>query len=373
MNAEELVFSPSDFVAIFNQTLEYAYPTVIIEGELANFRISKNRWLYFSLQDEQASVSYFGTVAQLPGPLKDGLQVRAVGQPRLHPRYGFSVNLLSITPIGEGSLKKAADLLAKKLQAEGLFAPERKRRLPAIPQSIGLITAVSSAAAADFIKILNGRWGGVEVLLHDVYVQGDRAPLSLVAAIDYFNCLAKLPDVLVITRGGGSADDLAAFNDERVVRAVAASRAPTLVAIGHEVDISLAEMAADQRASTPSSAAQILVPDKKHILADLTAIRQNLKKSLVNNFRRQTQNLAQSREYLTSQVFLLLKDRQNQLISLRKLTRIFDPQAALKRGYAIVYKHKLHVMSIRQVKNKDRLDVEVSDGKISAVVEEVFT
>src|SRR5579871_314038 len=166
------VFSPSDFVAVFNQTLEYAYPSVVIEGELANFRIAKNRWVYFSLQDELASVSFFGAVNQLPGPLEDGLMARVVGVPRMHPRYGFSVNLLSITPVGEGALRKAGDLLAKKLAAEGLFAPERKRPLPALPERVGLITATGSAAAADFIKILGERWGGLEILLRDSFVQG---------------------------------------------------------------------------------------------------------------------------------------------------------------------------------------------------------
>src|SRR5581483_6306039 len=189
---EDFAFSPSDFVAVFNQTLEIAYPTVVIEGELANFRVSKNRWLYFSLQDELASVSFFGSVHQLPGPLEDGLKLKVVGQPKMHPRYGFSINVLSLTPAGEGSLKKAANLLAKKLEAEGLFAPERKRPLPVIPRIIGLITAANSAAAADFIKILNERWGGVELWLHDAYVQGEQAPASLIAAIDYFNRSAKL-------------------------------------------------------------------------------------------------------------------------------------------------------------------------------------
>jgi exodeoxyribonuclease VII large subunit len=232
---EGLILSPSEFVALLNQTLEAAYSLVIIEGELSEFRVSKSRWVYFNLKDDQSSVKFFGTVYNLPGPLEDGLNVQVIGSPRLHPRFGFSVNIQSITPVGEGSIKKAADLLHAKLEAEGLFAPERKRPLPLVPQTIGLITAAGSAGYSDFIKILNERWGGVQISLADVYVQGQQAPPQIVRAIEYFNELPVLPEVLVITRGGGSLEDLASFNDERVIRAVAASRIPTLVAVGHEL------------------------------------------------------------------------------------------------------------------------------------------
>ncbi len=366
-----IVLSPSDFVALLNQTLEIAYPVVVIEGELTDYRVSKNKWLYFELQDEAASVKFFGTVYNLPGPLEDGLKIQVVGYPRLHPRFGFSINVQTIAPVGAGSIKKAADLLRAKLEAEGLFAAERKRPLPAVPQAIGLITAGNSAAYADFMKILNERWGGVKVRLADVYVQGQQAPLQVAAAIEYFNEQPELPDILVITRGGGSLEDLAAFNDERVVRAVAASRIPTLVAVGHEVDISLAELAADQRASTPSNAAQIAVPDRREVLSGLAATRQALGSRLIHDLELARRGAEESRRYLTSQVFLRLKNSQNQLVSYRKLLKVFDPLAALRRGYAIVSRGSRHVTSIRQIKLGDRLIVQVSDGKIGARAEEI--
>ena len=152
---EEIVFTPTDFVAVFNQTLELAYPVVAIEGELANFRVSRNRWVYFDIKDELASVKFFGSTYLLPGPLEDGLKLRVVGSPRLHPQFGFSITFQSIQPVGEGAIKKAADLVRAKLETEGLFAPQRKRPLPEIPRRVGLITAAASAACADFIKILN--------------------------------------------------------------------------------------------------------------------------------------------------------------------------------------------------------------------------
>jgi exodeoxyribonuclease VII large subunit len=366
---EDVILSPSDFVGLLNQTLETAYPTVVIEGELTNFRVSKNRWVYFDLQDETASIKFFGTVYMLPGPLQDGMKVRVSGGPRLHPRFGFSVNVRTITPAGAGSIKKAADLLAAKLEAEGLFDPARKRPLPAVPRTIGLITAASSAAYADFIKILNERWGGVEVRLADVYVKGAQSPAQIVRALEYFNTLSSLVDVLVVTRGGGSAEDLAGFSDERVVRAVAASRIPTLVAVGHEVDVSLAELAADLRASTPTNAAQLVVPSRAQTIDGLALARKSLAEIVQNRLQESVRGSRQGREYLTSQVNILLTDRQKLLHSHRKLISVFDPRAALKRGYAIVSRAGQNITSIKKLTTGDQLDIQLSDGTIGAKVQ----
>ena len=361
---QELVLSPTDFVALVNQTLEFAYPQVVIEGELSGFRVAKNRWLYFSLKDDVSTVQFFGSVYQLSGPLEDGLNLRVVGAARLHPKFGFSVNVSSMTPVGEGSIKKGADLLRAKLETERLFEASRKRSLPAYPARIGLITAAGSAACADFIKILNERWGGVEVSLADVYVQGDRAVLQITKAFEHFNQLAEVPDVLVVTRGGGSAEDLAAFNDERVVRAVAASRIRTLVAIGHEVDESLAELAADVRASTPTNAAMALVPDKSHELSRLEIWRSALGSDLHEVYKQARSQAKQNGEYLTSQVSRLLEIEQDRLITSRRLASLFNPEAALKRGYAMVKKTGHLVTRVSQTGIGDRLSVSLSDGTL---------
>lgn len=365
----ELVLAPADFVAVLNQTLEYAYPGVVIEGELANFRVSKNRWVYFDLKDEVASVSFFGTVYNLPGPLEDGLLVRVQGNPRLHPRFGFSVNFNSIVPAGQGSIKQAADLLFKKLEAEGLFKAERKRPLPPRPTVIGLVTAGDSAAAADFIKIINERWAGLTIKLVNSLVQGDQAPPQLVRAIDYLNQLPGLPDLLVMIRGGGSAEDLAAFSDERVVRAVAASRVPTLIAIGHEVDISLAELAADARASTPTNAAQMAVPDKHHELATFGREAAWLERSLQQLHAAQQARLKDSVDQLHSCLSRALDGERRRLEALAGLIKLLDPAEALKRGYAIVRRAGKLVKSTSQVKPGDHLELNLSDGKIQTIVE----
>ncbi len=363
---EPLIFSPSEFVAVLNQTLEYAYPNVTIEGELSNFRVVKNRWVYFDLKDDAASLRFFGTVYLLPGPLQDGLMLRAIGAPRLHPKFGFTINLMSLMPVGEGSIKKAADLLRVKLQAEGLFDEDRKRALPAIPKTIGLVTAGESAAYADFIKILNSRWGGVEVLLADCLVQGDQAPGQLIEAIEHFNQLPDLPDVIVVTRGGGSAEDLAAFNDERVVRAVAASRVLTLVGVGHEVDESLAELAADKRASTPSNAAQMAVPDRREVLQRLEIAKKSLTRDLGTMFENNKRYLKDTKTNVRTLMESALKTESEKLAAASRLVALFDPLAALKRGYSLVIKSGKYITSATQIGMGDDLSLQFHDGQVAA-------
>lgn len=335
---EDVTLTVGEFVALCNQTLEYAYPVVSIGGELANFRVSKGRWVFFDLKDEEAVIKCFGTVRHLPGPLEDGMLLVVSGSPRLSPQYGFSLNLLSIRPVGEGSIKKAAKLLEKKLTVEGLFDPARKRALPYPPRHIGLITSAESAAYHDFIKVIGARWGGLHTTLIDVQVQGEAAPGQLTAAVRQFNQQAHPPDVIVITRGGGSAEDLQAFSTEQVTRAVAGSRIPTLVAIGHEKDLSLAELAADQRASTPSNAAELLVPDRGALLQHL----HNQKAQLTHLAQSAVQEARQTRRRIATFLFeaadRTLRTAGSTLEAQAELLQAYNPQTALQRGYALARK-----------------------------------
>jgi exodeoxyribonuclease VII large subunit len=371
MQPEELVFSVSDFVGLLNQTLEYAYPVVSIVGELSNFRVSKNRWVYFDLKDEYSSVKFFGTVYQLPGPLEDGLMLQVRGTPRLHNQFGFSVNVQNIQPVGEGSLKKAAALLEAKLAAEGLFDESRKRPLPYPPKTIGLITSGESAAYHDFIKIITARWGGIDIQLADVQVQGERAPAQIVAAIEHFNTHAEPVDVLVVTRGGGSAEDLAAFSTEQVTRAVAGSRIPTIVAIGHEVDISLGELAADRRASTPSNAAEMLVPDKKHELAVIRDAQSTLRHALQQSVNDQKRKLGEVMSALHAVAEQTVVRATESLSRRLNLLEAFNPTAALRRGYAVIRTEQGAILrSGKGVLAGDVLDIELTDATITTKVKE---
>jgi exodeoxyribonuclease VII large subunit len=359
--------SVSQFVALHNQLLEYSMPVVSIVGELSSFRVSKNRWVYFDLKDEEASVKFFSTIYQLPGPLEDGLLVRVIGTPRVHPRFGFSINVQSIQPVGEGALKRTADLLARKLEAEGLFDPARKRQLPYPPQTVGVVTSEQSAAYADFIKVLGARWGGLELLVFDVQVQGDAAPAQISSAIANFNQQTELPDVLIVIRGGGSIEDLAAFNSEQVVRAVAASRIPTLVAIGHEVDTSLAELAADVRASTPSNAAELLVPDRARELAALEEVRGSLTQSLnavVVRGRTQLKHVAQTLNYAVN---VPLERLRSSVTAGQQVLMLLNPKAILARGYAIVRNQNgIVIRTAAGAGRAERLAIEFADDTIEA-------
>lgn len=368
---DSIVLSPTDFVALVNQTLDFAYPIVVIEGELSEFRISKNKWVYFSLKDDVSVVKFFGTIYQLPGPLQDGMVLKVSGNPHLHEKFGFSVNIQSVQPVGEGSIKKAADLLRLKLEKEGIFALERKRPLPKYPGRVGLVTAANSAAYADFIKISAERWGGAEIDFIDVYVQGDQAPGLIIQAIENLNMLSNPPEIVAIVRGGGSLEDLAAFSDERVVRAVAASRIPTVVAIGHEVDESLAELAADVRASTPSNAAQLIFPDKKHELSGLKILRQSLEADVADLYTFEQEALASKADSLSRGVQAIFDFEKQRLANNLRLANLFDPRAALKRGYAIVRSHNKLVTKVTQVKVADKLDLELRDGIINVRVEAI--
>lgn len=366
---QEIIYSVTDFVAVFNQTILTVYPFVTIEGELSSFRISKNRWVYFDLKDETSNVKFFGSVYQLPGPLEDGMKLRVSGTPQLHPNYGFSITLQSISLAGKGTIKKAAQLLEARLTKEGLFDIERKRRLPYPPARIGLIASGESAAHSDFMKIINARWGGVNIDHYDVQVQGEDAVSQIKTAIEYFNAHNTPPEVLVITRGGGSLDDLQVFSSEPVVRTVAASRIPTLLAIGHERDVSLAERAADVRASTPSNAAELLVPDRQQQLEQLGQLAEHLRRQVRDGFTVRRERLQALQAQLRQHLQHRLESEQSRLRNLQLALDQINPKRVLARGYAIVRQDKQAVRSAKVLRPGEHVTLEFHDGQAQAEVQ----
>lgn len=369
----EVELGVSDFVVLVNQTLAYAYQTVSIKGELANLKVSKGKWIYFDLKDADASVHFFGTVYSLPGPLEDGMMLVVRGMPRLHPRYGFSVNVAHIRPSGEGTLRRSAELLRDKLSVEGLFDVARKRLLPYAPTRVGLITSSESAAYADFVKVVNARWAGMEIECIDVQVQGDVAPGQIVEAIEVFNSQMQPPEVLVLIRGGGSPEDLYAYSTESVTRAVAASRVPTLVAIGHEVDLSLAELAADLRASTPSNAAELLVPDKAHAAKELAELLDHMRRAVDQQVHIQWSDIVQMQITLESAISNKVVRATAQIYATRQLLEALDPRSVMKRGYAIVRRLDKRVLkSVSGVMHNDTVNIELYDGHLHVRVEQIM-
>ncbi len=243
--------------------------TIIIEGEISELNESQGRWLFITIKDESASVSVFGVMYQLSGwkSLEVGMRVHVYGVPRIHQKSGrFSITAERIVPAGEGALKLAFEKLKAQLTNEGIFDDSRKRALPPFPQKVGLVTAKGSQAYNDFVKILKDRMGGIHIYFAPVTVQGDSAPQAIIDALKYFNTRYKDLDAIVVCRGGGSLEDLQAFNDEHVVRAIFASKIPVICGVGHEGDVSLADLVADIRASTPTHAAELLIEERETLL-----------------------------------------------------------------------------------------------------------
>jgi exodeoxyribonuclease VII large subunit len=362
------VFGVSDFVGVLNQILEYSFPIVQIEGEVANYTLSRNQWVYFDIKDDNSKVKVFGSSYGLPGPIENGMMVRIVAAPRLHNVYGFSLNFQSVHPVGEGSIKKSFDLLKSKLEKEGLFAPEKKRPLPYPPKKIGLIASMESAGYKDFIKIVHNRWPHLEIQVANVQVQGVKARQEIVSAINYFNRFQEA-EILVLVRGGGSADDLAEFSTEEVTREVAGSRIPTLVAIGHEVDVALAELAADKRASTPSHAAEILVPSRHEQLDNLITHNRSMLSAILSRLNSEVL-AAQEHDQLISQLIEGVIEKQSNYLSQAKaLLSALNPDNLLEKGYSITRdKDGNLIHSLDDVNLEDVLYTKLTDGTIESRV-----
>lgn len=405
------VITVSEFVAIINETLGFAYPQVTIEGEVSSFKVNQRKFVFFDLKDEGSTLSCFMMVHQLKLPLEDGMKVRVTGVPKVTKWSKFSLTVRDVELAGEGELRRAMELLKQKLQGEGLFDSGRKRPLPVFPQRIGLVTSGDSAAYADFVKILGSRWGGLEVVLADVSVQGAAAPDQICGAIEYFNTLRDPVDVLVIIRGGGSLEDLMAFSTEPVARAIAASRTPTLVGVGHEVDVSLADYAADLRAATPTDAARLVVPDRTEMQARVERLGQRVEGALSRRLVDQRSHVAELARRLegyldrpkqrlsdhetrlwrglertestlrvtASQTAaasarlaafdrLVVGERRQRLSHLEQLLHGYNPTAVLSRGYAIVRSDNHIVKSVADTAPGQSLVIQLAKDHLKAQV-----
>ena len=383
------ILSVSELSDYINQTLEYAYPSVVVEGEVSSFKISQGKWVFFDIKDSQTTLGCFMSIYQLNTPLEDGMLVRVVAQPKLTTWGKFSLTVKSVELAGEGSVKKAFELLKLKLEKEGLFALDRKRQLPQYPKKVALVTSKQAAAYNDFVTILQDRWGGVVVDHLQVQVQGSSAPQQIVEAIEYFNMKAADYDALVIIRGGGSAEDLQAFQTEPVARAIYSSEIATVVAIGHEDDISLAELVADLRAATPTDAARLLVPDKKSVISQLEASISLQSELTLKILQRESDKLTRfhnslrfvidsavsdlsSKQYrLDSAISTAINSSHTEFAVLSQKLTSLSPQSVLDRGYAVVSYEGHSVSSSSALKNNDNIMVQLAQGKLTAKIIEI--
>lgn len=357
-SGESVSFTPSGFIATVNQTLEYAYSSVVIIGEVASFSINKGKWIFFDLKDDESSVSCFMAVWNLRIPLEDGMKVAVRGTPKLMKQGKCSITVNAIKPVGEGSLKKAYELLKKKLSSEGLFDPAKKRPLPEDLTRLGIISSTGAAGYGDFIKIINNRWGGIKVQVANTQVQGIDAPDQIIRALKYFNERGDV-QVIAILRGGGSADDLSCFNDEALVREIAGSRIPVITGIGHDRDESLADLAADVRALTPTNAGEILTRDKMEEKSKLSKTMEQLKRGLLQNIEKARMDnrgkvgsisrglltkyiepMSQANREKVENIAKVIRNEFEKVTTTlehkKKLLEALNPEKVLKQGYAIL-------------------------------------
>ena len=369
-----------------------------VRGEISNYKMYPSGHHYFTLKDENAAlkcVMFKASAARLRFRPENGMKVIAMGRITVYPRDGaFQLYCSAMSMDGVGDLYAAFEQLKAKLAAQGLFAPEHKKPLPPFPGTIGIVTSSAGAAVHDMLRILNKRYPLTRVRLFPVRVQGAEAPGEIAAAIRYANHY-RLADLLIVGRGGGSIEDLWAFNDERVAYAIYESRIPIISAVGHEPDVTISDYVADLRAATPSNAAELAVPDQAALLQNMDAAASAMASALAGRLRHARQRLAvlsqspalisptgyleqrgKNLEHLkmrliAAQTQQLQRKRQRFIAATSKLDAM-SPLKVLSRGYSIVNADDGNILrSVHQTAPGGKIRVTLSDGSLSAVVAEV--
>lgn len=419
--------------------LEGEFPDIWIQGEISNFVAHGSGHYYFSLKDEKAQISavmFKGFNSKLRFRPETGMEVIAKGKITVYePRGGYQIFCQSMEPVGAGALQMAYDQLKKKLQAEGLYSPERKRPLPEWPKQIALVTSPTGAAVKDMLKVLKRRYKGLTITVIPTLVQGDGAPASIVKSLSVAQKIEGL-DLILCGRGGGSIEDLWGFNSEAVARAIVASKVPVISAVGHEIDFTIADFVADLRAPTPSAAAELAVKNTEDILKEIKALKNRSLQSVVGklqNLRQQAklldsklidpqrrlQDLSMRCDELTERLSrvtlntiakrqqrvrllekslispaILLRQSQQQLgllnlkiseamkkkiiksrSQLSESAKVLDsisPLKVLDRGYAMAQKNKKIIRSSRQLKKGDSVNIQFAEGSAEMIVDKVI-
>ncbi len=395
METARRVFTISELNAQVHELLEASFPELWVEGEISNCKAYPSGHTYLSLKDDKAQVRavlFKGSSFGIKFKFTDGLKILARGRVTSYETRGELQFIISAAePRDKGALQLALEQLKAKLQAEGLFDASRKKSLPPFPKSVGLVTSGQGAAVRDMIHVLSRRWPGIEIRVWSVKVQGPGASAEISEAIRGFNELAPDTDVLLVGRGGGSIEDLWAFNEEPVARAIAASAIAVISCVGHETDTTLADFVADLRAPTPSAAAEMAVQDKSSVhdrIAVLVgAMTQNLRDTVdaldrrlayaaAHPFLRNPRRLWEQRVQRVDELTMRLPEalrRRLETLALRlgaaagRLDAI-SPLNVLARGYAIATSNGKILTSARQVKKGDAVAVRLSEGEINCEV-----
>ena len=368
---------------------------VAVRGELSNCKLHSSGHLYFTLKDgesELAAIMFRSAAAKLPFVPKSGMKVTVYGKISVYEKGGrYQLYAETMLEDGLGALWLEFERLKKKLEAEGLFDPGRKRPLPAYPSCVGIVTSPTGAAVWDMVNITGRRFPGVRILICPVLVQGASAPVSMCRALAYLN-VTKACDVIILGRGGGSAEDLWAFNDEGLVRAVAASEIPIVSAVGHETDFTLCDFAADQRAPTPSAAAELVLRDHRDVLQRFDGLSDRMDACMESRLQRYRSRLTEweQRLKLCSPEGRLKEQRnrlerlatgmdasmQNRLGSARQRLELavnhleaVNPLAVLARGYGVVQDSEGRVVSsVAALRVGEPVTIRLSDGRAVAEI-----
>ena len=351
-------------------------PTVWVEGEVTELR-RQDRWqsVFLTLKDPADGACLAVTMPRgqfdaLRLDLENGERVHVYGRPELFEARGdFRLRALTIERFGLGDHLAALERLKRKLADEGLFANERKRPLPRFPRRIGLVTGNDAAAKRDVISSITTRFPPARILIAETYVQGPRAAGAIVDALAAI-CDSPGIDVVVLARGGGSFEDLLPFSDERLVRAIAACPVPVVSAVGHEQDTPLSDLVADVRASTPTAAARLVVPDAAELSARLDRARATLARGAAGTLDRERRRLELARDHLRRAPLLMLERKRAALEHSAGRLRALSPKATLERGYAIVRTEAEIVRSSDELARGARVDVELGAGGFGATVED---
>lgn len=406
------IFSPTEYIQILNENLQDF--SAVIEGEISEYKVNQGKWIFFKIKDENSVLECFSTIFQLKTPLEDGMQVRLFGRPAIYAKSGrFSLNVQWAEPSGEGSLKRAFELLKKELEKEGMFSLSRKRKIPKFPNRIGLVASKESAAYKDFIKVLNARFGGIEIYLYHTLVQGEGSVESITSAFEYFNEKQDelQLDLVCLIRGGGSLEDLKSFNSREVAYAVFGSLTPVVCGVGHEQDVSIADLIADVRASTPSNAAELIAPQRDDVISDINGKMYGVDAKLGNLLSGAENKVNIFIGVLDSFILTKINDFKNKHLSMLSHLNIFEermtsrkiqvnnfskmslkifsekvtiqkanidgfirllnnlsPNAVLKRGYSIASIGGKIISKIGDIQESDIVNIKVSDGEFDSKV-----
>ena len=371
---------------------EKTFANLRVKGEISNLnQNNKSGHIYFSLKDEASSISaviYKSNVKDIGFIPEDGMSVIVTGSVRCYQNGGiYQISVTDITKQGVGLMAAELEQLKQKLEKEGLFS--QKRQLPKFPEKICVITAETGAALQDILNILGRRFPLTKVVLLPVFVQGDKAPDSIVEAFQKSGKTGA--DLIIFGRGGGSSEDLSAFNDERVVRAVFNSSIPTISAVGHEIDFTLSDFAADLRAPTPSAAAEMAVPDIKELYSavlgtaefirirtaeiinkyktDVELIQKKIQaESPMHRLKSDEQQLMAKFSEISDKYKALIASKEYRLAEKSSVISALNPLSVLMRGYSIVYKNNKVIFSADEVATGDEVNIRTSNGEFNAIV-----